>query len=103
MLTEIEIANPTGDLRPGAYATVRLEVERKPDALLVPVQALLVEKAGASVFTVVDGKAKKTPVQTGFNDVVNVELLNVKLDQPVILVGKQTLTDGQTVNPVEAR
>jgi membrane fusion protein (multidrug efflux system) len=103
MLTEIEIANPTGDLRPGAYASVRLEVERKPDALLVPVQALLVEKAGASVFTVVDGKAKKTPVQTGFNDGLNVELLNAKLDQPVILVGKQTLTDGQPVNATEAK
>jgi membrane fusion protein, multidrug efflux system len=103
MLTEIEIPNPTGDLRPGAYASVRLEVERKPDALLVPVQALVVEKAGASLFTVVDGKAKKTPVQTGFNDGVNVEILNVKLDQPVILVGKQTLTDGQPVSSVEAK
>jgi membrane fusion protein (multidrug efflux system) len=103
MLAEIEIPNPTGDLRPGAYASVRLEVERKPDTLLVPVQAVLVEKAGSSLFTVADGKAKKTPVQTGFNDGVNVELLNVKLDQPVILVDKQTLRDGQPVNPVEAK
>jgi membrane fusion protein (multidrug efflux system) len=103
MLTEIEIPNPTGDLRPGAYASVRLEVERKRDVLLVPGQALLVEKAGTSVFTVADGKAKKIPVQTGFNDGVNVEILNVKLDQPVILVGKQMLTDGQPVNPVEAK
>src|ERR1022692_1960354 len=103
MLTEIEIPNPSGDLRPGAYASVRLEVERKPDALLVPVQALLVEKAGSFLFTVVDGKAKKTPVQTGFNDGVNVEILNVKLDQPVILIGKQALTDGQPVTVVEAK
>jgi membrane fusion protein (multidrug efflux system) len=103
MLAEIEIPNPTGDLRPGAYASVRLEVERKPDTLLVPVQALVVEKSGASVFTVADGNAKKTPVQTGFNDGVNVEILNAKLDQPVILVGKQTLTDGQPVTAVEAK
>src|ERR1039458_1620617 len=103
MLTEIEIPNPSGDLRPGAYASVRLEVERKTDALLVPVQALLVEKAGSSMFTVADGKAKKTPVQTGFNDGVNVEILNMKLDQPVILVGKQTLADGQPVSVGEAK
>jgi membrane fusion protein (multidrug efflux system) len=103
MLAEIEIPNPTGDLRPGAYASVRLEVERKADALLVPVQALVVEKAGSFLFTVADGKAKKTPVQTGFNDGVNIEILNVKLDQPVILVGKQTFTDGQPVNPAEAK
>jgi membrane fusion protein (multidrug efflux system) len=104
MLTEIEMPNPTGALRPGMYASVQLEVERKPDALLLPVQALLVEKAGTSVFTVADGKAKKTPVRTGFNDGVNVEITDgVKLGQPVILVGRQTLNDGQPVNPVEAK
>jgi membrane fusion protein (multidrug efflux system) len=103
MLAEVEMPNPTGELRPGAYASVRLEVERKPDSLLVPVQAVMVEKAGASVFLVAYGKAKKTPVQTGFNDGTNVEILNPKLDQPVILVGKQMLTDGQPVNSVEAK
>jgi len=104
MLTEIEMPNPTGALRPGMYASVQLEVERKKDALLVPVQALLVEKAGASVFAVADGKAKKTPVRTAFNDGVNVEITDgVKLGQPVILVGKQTLNDGQAVKPVEAK
>ena len=103
MLTEIELPNPSGDLRPGAYASVRLEVERKADALLVPVQALLVEKAGSFLFTVVEGKAKKNPVQTGFNDGVNVAVTDFKPDQAVILVGKQTLTDGQPVNPGEAK
>jgi membrane fusion protein, multidrug efflux system len=103
MLTEIEMPNPTGDLRPGAYASVRLEVERKADALLVPVQALVVEKAGTFVFTVADGKAKKTPVHTGFNDGVNVEVTDLKPEERLILVGKQTLTDGQPVNAAEAK
>jgi membrane fusion protein (multidrug efflux system) len=104
MLAEIELPNPNGELRPGMYASVQLEVERKQDALLVPVQALVVEKAGTSVFIVADGKAKKTPVRTGFNDGVNVEILEgAKPDQPIILVGKQTLNDGQSVNPAEAK
>lgn len=104
MLTEIELPNPSGELRPGMYASVQLEVERKQDALLLPVPALVVEKAGTSVFTIVDGKAKKTPVHTGFNDGVNVEILEgVKPNQPVILVGKQTINDGQSVNPTEAQ
>ena len=64
MLTEIEMPNPTGACGPACTPACKLEVERKRDALLVPVQALLVEKAGTSVFTVADGKAKKTPVQT---------------------------------------
>jgi RND family efflux transporter MFP subunit len=104
MLTEIEMPNPTGELRPGTYASVELEVERKQNALLVPVQALLTEKAGTSVFTVVDGRAKKSPVQLGFNDGANVEIASgIRDDQKVILIGKQTLNDGQPVNLVEAK
>ena len=103
MLTEIEIPNPSGDLRPGAYASVRLEIERKPDALLVPVQALVVEKAGTFLFTLAENKAKKTPVHAGVNDGVNVEVADLKPGQPVILIGKQTLTEGQLVNVVEAK
>jgi RND family efflux transporter MFP subunit len=104
MLTEIEMPNPTGELRPGAYANVQLELERKQNALLVPVPALLTEKAGTSVFTILDGKAKKTPVQVGFNDGTNVEIVGgIREDQAVILFGKQTLNDGQQVNVTEAR
>jgi membrane fusion protein, multidrug efflux system len=104
MLTEIEIPNPAGELRPGAYATVQLELERKPGALLVPGQALLVEKVGTSVFGVADGKANKIAVQVGFNDGANVEIVSgIKADQPVVLLGKQALSDGQAVNATEAR
>jgi RND family efflux transporter MFP subunit len=104
MLTEIEMPNPTGELRPGAYANVQLELERKPNALLVTVTALLTEKAGTSVFTVLDGKAKNTPVQVGFNDGTNVEIVGgIREDQALILLGKQTLNDGQSVSVTEAR
>ena len=104
MLTEIEIPNPDGALRPGSYASVQMEVERKPDARLLPVAALMVEKAGSSVFLVADGKAKKTPVKTGFNDGTNVEIIEgVNPDQPVILLGKMTLNDGQPITVSEAK
>ena len=104
MLTEIELANPKGELRPGMFATVKLVVERKSDALLVPLDALVVEKAKNSVFTVGDGKAKKVPVKVGFNDGVSAEIVEgINPGEPVILVGKQTLNDGQAVNAAEGR
>jgi membrane fusion protein (multidrug efflux system) len=104
MLVETELPNPTGDLRPGMYASVRITVERKPDALLIPVEALVVEKTRNSVFTVADNKAKRLIVKTGFSDGGWVEVLEgVTLDQTVILVGKQVLTDGQPVSVTEEK
>ncbi|MDE3068971.1 MAG: efflux RND transporter periplasmic adaptor subunit [Verrucomicrobiota bacterium] len=98
MIAEIEIANPDRALRPGMYVTVKLGVERKADALLAPISAVLTEKTGPSVFTVEAGKALKTPVKTGFSDGTNVEIITgVKSDQAVIVLGNQTLNNGQPV------
>jgi len=104
MLAEIELPNPKLELRPGMYASVKIGIERKDDVLLAPVEALVVEKSGAFVFTITDGKAKKTRVQTGFNDGANVEIVSgIKIDQPVILVGKRSLNDGQPVTVETAK
>jgi len=104
MLAEIELPNPKLELRPGMYASVKIGIERKDDALLVPVEALVVEKTGASVFALADGKAKKTRVQTGFNDGTDVEIISgVKTGQRVILAGKRSLSDGQPVTVEEAK
>jgi len=46
MLTEIELPNPTGELRPGMYAGVQLEVERKSNTLLVAHASLVGGKGG---------------------------------------------------------
>jgi membrane fusion protein (multidrug efflux system) len=104
MLTEIELPNPKLELRPGMYALVKIGLEKKDDALLVPVEAVLFEKAGSSVFGLADGKAKKVPVKTGFIDGANVEIISgITGDQPLILAGKKPLTDGQPVTIAEPK
>jgi RND family efflux transporter MFP subunit len=104
MLAEIELPNSKLELRPGMYPIVRIGIERKADVLLVPVAALLVEKAGPSVFSVVDQKAKKIPVKTGFNDGTNVEIISgLQPAQSVILIGKKALADGQAVQVEERK
>jgi membrane fusion protein (multidrug efflux system) len=104
MLVEIELPNPKLVLRPGMYAMVKIGIERKKDAFLVPVDALVQEKAGAFVFTLTGNRAKKLPVKTGFDDGRRVEIVNgLKPDQSVILVGKQPLSDGQPIRPKEAK
>lgn len=104
MLTEIELANPTLELRPGMYAQVKIGLEHKDNALLIPIGALLTEKAGASVFLIADNRAKKTRVQTGFNDGKNVEIVSgLEPGQRVILLGKQAANDGQPVTMTEGK
>ena len=104
MLTEIELPNPTGELRPGMYASAQLEVERKKDALLLPAAAVSAEKTGSFIFLISDGKVKKTAVHTGFNDGTNIEISDsLKADQPVAVIGKQPLNDGQPVTISEEK
>jgi membrane fusion protein (multidrug efflux system) len=104
MLAEIELPNPDGNLRPGMYATVRITVERKPEATVLPVEAFLVEKTRSSVFTVTDNKAKRVTVKTGFNDNGMVEILEgVKPGDAVVQIGKQSIADGQSVKIMEGK
>ena len=98
MLTEIDLENPKGELRSGMYATAKIGVEKHKETLLLPNEAVVVEKAGQSVFTVADNKAKKVAVKTGFNDGSFVEILEgVSSNEAVILAGKMTLNNGQPV------
>ena len=97
MLVEIDLPNSDGRLLLGMYAIVKLGVETRTNALLV-------EKAGSSVFKVTAGKAVKIPVKTGFNDGANVEILDaLDASTPLILVGKQTLAGGQAVSITETK
>jgi RND family efflux transporter MFP subunit len=104
MLAEIELPNPKSELRPGMYATIKIVLERKTDALLIPDDALVIEGSRTSVFTVAENRAHKVPVKIGFNDGASAEILEgLALGQPVILAGKQSIQDGQAVHAVEVK
>jgi multidrug efflux pump subunit AcrA (membrane-fusion protein) len=49
LLTEVQIANPTGVLLPGMYTTVRFTTNREVPPFLVPDAALVVEANGTSL------------------------------------------------------
>src|SRR5438876_4729379 len=104
MTTEIDIPNPDMILRPGMWASVEIELEKKEKALLIPAEALVTEKNKNSVFIVRDGKAQKVSVATGFDDGVNVEIFKgCGPNDAVIVAGKQSVTDGQKVQATELK
>jgi membrane fusion protein (multidrug efflux system) len=104
MLAEIELPNPKLELRPGMYANVKIGIQRKENALLIPIEALVTEKANAFVFLVLESKAKKVPVKIGFNDGAKVEISSgIKQEDSVILLGKSAFNDGQPVKIVDSK
>lgn len=104
MLVEADLPNPDLTLRPGMYATVKIGVEKHADALLIPIEALVMEKANGFVFVADGGKAIKTAIKVGFNDGARVEVLSgLTGNEAVILVGKLTLANGAMINTTEAK
>jgi RND family efflux transporter MFP subunit len=104
MGTEIEIPNADGALRPGMYASVRIGLERRTDALLVPAEAVVTQKGQSFAFTVAGGRARKVALRTGLDDGVRVEVLaGLAPGEMVVVAGAQALTDGQACRAVEVK
>jgi RND family efflux transporter MFP subunit len=104
MLTETQMANPGMKLQPGMLVNARVGIEKKSDALLLPSEALVKEKTNSFIFIFNDGKIKKAPVEVGFNDGTNVEIVSgVKPADLAIVPGQQTLRDGQLVKVMEEK
>jgi membrane fusion protein (multidrug efflux system) len=98
MLAEVILDNPALALRPGMLVNAKIGIERKEGALLMPAEALVMEKANAFAYGVNGNKARKRPIKVGFNDGKNVEVLEgLTADDAVILAGKLKLSDGRAV------
>lgn len=98
-----EFPNPEGFLRPGLFVRVRMMVDEKPNALLVPVQAVQ-EVQGAQSVLVVDGTNKVQFRSVTAGDTVNNMRIIESGLQPgdrVIVQGLQKVRPGMLVKPEE--
>ena len=65
METEVEVPNPDLRLIPGMYATVTLDIARRPQALSVPVTAVVAGPHPTADVVGADGRVEERPVQLG--------------------------------------
>lgn len=87
-----------GKLRPGMFASVFLETETRPDALVIPKAALSLESIGDTVYVAGDGTASRREVKLGFQEGDSVEVRQgVAEGERVIVVGQDGLSDGTPI------
>jgi RND family efflux transporter MFP subunit len=59
LLTEIDVPNADGELSPGMYSTVELQIPRKTSSLIVPDAAIVFDAQGVYVFAVQNGVVRQ--------------------------------------------
>jgi membrane fusion protein (multidrug efflux system) len=62
---EAEVPNPDGQLKPGQFVRVYLHGASRPNAVKVPMRAVLEGPQGKFVYLMADGKALPRPVEAG--------------------------------------
>lgn len=102
---EVRVANPRTaggwPLLPGMYATAQLVAAANPAALAVPAAAVIRVLDRQVVFTVVDGVARATPVQTGIRAGESVEIAaGLAEGDEYVAMGQNKLTDGAPIERV---
>ncbi len=98
MTTEIEVPNPDLRLVPGMYATVVLKVERHPQALAIPTEAISADR-GTSVYVVnSEQEIEDRPVTLGLETPGRYEVVaGLKEGDLVMIGGRSQVKPGQKV------
>jgi RND family efflux transporter MFP subunit len=100
LLTEVDVPNKSGELLPGGYAQVVLQVKTPGERVLVPVNSLLFRAEGLrAVIVGDDDRAHLQPLVIGRDFGTTLEVLSgLKRDQWIVLNPPDSLEDGQRVH-----
>lgn len=98
------IANPDSSLRSGMFAKARIVLKDKPQAVVIPEEAITPVGGELFVYRVVEGKARMTRVSSGLRRDGKVEILEgIAVGEVVITAGQLKIQrDGQDVRVVNA-
>lgn len=99
-----ELPNPKNTLLPGQFTRVKLLIDVRENAIVVPRKALSIEKGGAFIYVVrKDSIAEKRFVQTGPEIGNNVVIeRGLGLNENVVIEGFHKLLPGVAVKPINS-
>jgi RND family efflux transporter MFP subunit len=101
MHTEVDVSNPGHVLMPGMYAEATLELEKRNNALAVPLQGVSHENGNTSLYVVnADHKIEVRPVTLGLEMPNNIEILSGAHEGDQVVISERSgLRPGETVHP----
>jgi len=105
----IEIPDYPVETRPGDFAEVRVVTERRPQALLVPREAVVTDQGEQVVYLVTAGQgerggqvAERRVIELGFTDDSHAEILSgLKDGEEVVVRGQRSLKHGMPVRVLD--
>src|ERR1700722_2621077 len=104
LLTEVDVDNSSGELRPGAYAEVHLMIPEGSRSLILPVSTLIFRSEGLRVGVVRDGdKAELVPIILGKDYGNEVEVVSGIAENDLVISNPpDSLASGATVQIVNS-
>ena len=92
------VDNTDGNLAPGMFGRFSIAYERHPDALVIPVRALMEEDSEYVVYVVEEGAATRRVIEVGIKSGDRVEVLDgLSLSDAIVVTGQGGLRDGSRV------
>ena len=101
MLTEVDVPNPDLTLSPGMYAETTLQLQQQPDALILPMQAVM-QNGTSNTVLVLDssGHVVKRSVTLGVQTANRTQILSgLHEGEQVIASGQANYQPGEEVTP----
>jgi membrane fusion protein (multidrug efflux system) len=101
MHTEVELLNPNHVLMPGLYAEATLTLDRKNDALTLPLQAVSQANGQVTVFTVnASNILEERKIDAGMQTASDMEIVRgLQLGDRVVVSDRSGLKNGMQVKP----
>lgn len=90
MVTEIEVPNPDLELVPGMYATVVLKVERRPQVVTIPTEAISGDKKPTVLVINSDQEVEERPVTLGLETPTRYEIVAGLKEGELVMIGSRS-------------
>jgi multidrug efflux pump subunit AcrA (membrane-fusion protein) len=92
----VDVQDPRAKLKSGLHAQVAIAGARRTGALILP-REVVVGATDTSVMTVVDGRARRQPIQIGVQDGRNVEIVQGLAEGAEVIVSPTGILDGDVI------